>query len=186
MGIRLSSRHHKHVLFGENSNRIAEFGWYATIDTNDPRDRVGQLKPNRLGLFDVAGNVGEWCWDYTWNYSWYAGVTPVDDNPWPDPGGHALCVVAVSCHLRVASVLQNAIPCGRTTPPMTLASAWRGLFRADMYLGSVSNTRTLRTVRSSLLPFKVLPTAGGSLLIDDHQLSYVTTGRDVLRFGRAR
>jgi hypothetical protein len=31
----------------------------------------------------------------------------------------------------------------------------------------------------------VLPTNDRGRLIDDYQISYVTTGRDVLRFGRA-
>ncbi|MBC7820424.1 MAG: CHAT domain-containing protein, partial [Planctomycetaceae bacterium] len=37
----------------------------------------------------------------------------------------------------------------------------------------------------TVLPFAVLPTDDGNRLIDDYQISYVTTGRDVLRFGRA-
>jgi len=37
----------------------------------------------------------------------------------------------------------------------------------------------------SMLPFEVLPTGDGGRLIDDYQISYVTAGRDVLRFGRA-
>jgi CHAT domain-containing protein/tetratricopeptide (TPR) repeat protein len=35
------------------------------------------------------------------------------------------------------------------------------------------------------LPFEVLPTTDGRRLIDDHQISYLSCGRDVLRFGFA-
>ena len=35
------------------------------------------------------------------------------------------------------------------------------------------------------LPFEVLPTADGRCLIDDYQISYLSCGRDVLRFGSA-
>jgi hypothetical protein len=35
------------------------------------------------------------------------------------------------------------------------------------------------------LPFEVLPTADGRRLIDDYQISYLSCGRDVLRFGTA-
>jgi CHAT domain-containing protein/tetratricopeptide (TPR) repeat protein len=37
----------------------------------------------------------------------------------------------------------------------------------------------------SRLPFEVLPTDGGRRLVDDYHISYVATGRDVLRFGAA-
>jgi tetratricopeptide (TPR) repeat protein len=35
------------------------------------------------------------------------------------------------------------------------------------------------------LPFEVLPTADGRRLIDDYEISYLSSGRDVLRFGAA-
>jgi CHAT domain-containing protein len=38
----------------------------------------------------------------------------------------------------------------------------------------------------NLLPFETLPLAAGRYLIDDYQVSYLTCGRDVLRFGMPR
>ena len=41
---------------------------------------VGSFAPNGYGLYDMAGNVTQWCWDYWWDGSWYsnAGATQND------------------------------------------------------------------------------------------------------------
>ena len=44
---------------------VSEQGWMSQNSGTRP---IGQKKPNGLGLFDIYGNVFEWCWDYYGSY----------------------------------------------------------------------------------------------------------------------
>ena len=45
------------------SNNIDEVGWYIK-NANKKTNKVKSKKPNELGIYDMTGNIVEWCWDW--------------------------------------------------------------------------------------------------------------------------
>ena len=65
------------------SNSIDEVAWYSG-NSNSRTQPVGTKQPNELGIYDMTGNVSEWCSDY-YSSSYYS-ESPVLNPTGPESG----------------------------------------------------------------------------------------------------
>lgn len=57
--------------YGHDDQLLAQYAWYVP-NSQDHAWPVGLKKPNQLGMFDILGNVEEWCQE-SWKSYWESG-----------------------------------------------------------------------------------------------------------------
>jgi len=58
------------------SNNVNDVAWHSG-NSGSRTHAVGLKQPNGLGIYDMSGNVSEWCWDWRWDYTSEAKTNPV-------------------------------------------------------------------------------------------------------------
>ena len=77
--------------FGDDAASLGEYAWF-NGNSGGKTHPVGQKRPNAFGLYDMHGNVWEWCWDV---YAAYNANSPGAD---PDgPSGASGRVIRGGC-----------------------------------------------------------------------------------------
>ncbi len=67
--------------FGDDEGWLGDHAWYDANSNGEPQP-VGRRLPNAWGLYDMHGNVWEWCWDWFDEYS----AEPLHDPVGPEKG----------------------------------------------------------------------------------------------------
>ena len=77
------------------SNNLDDVAWYSANSTNSTHP-VASKTPNELGLYDMSGNVCEWCQDW-YASDWYKRVQRADNDDPTAPTSGSFRVIRCGC-----------------------------------------------------------------------------------------
>ena len=144
--------------FGDDDSQLGDFGWFFGVGGNSGGNThpVGNKKPNPWGLYDMHGNVLEWCLDW-YDKTLTGGVDPVGPSTGTDRvlrGGHC-GLFAVHCSSRFRLMGTPHLAYGNPGPGFRLVRA-QSLSQAELNVESKTNsepsaqTLLLKTANNSV------------------------------------
>lgn len=89
---------------GDYAGNLDAMAWYSA-NSGKQTHPVGQKQPNSFGLYDMLGNVNEWCFDY-WHDNYNGAQT--DGNAWTNGGDQSSRVQRGGSWINSANVLRSA------------------------------------------------------------------------------
>ncbi len=120
-----ATKDQSHIYAG--SNNVNEVAWHRG-NSNQKTHGVGLKKPNEMGLYDLSGNVWEWCWD-DWHDDYNSKSDRFKKNgnePWLNPNPNEEDIRY--CILRGGSWGYAAEYCRLTARSRYAADGWLDFF----------------------------------------------------------